>query len=306
MSINNYSKSSHPHSAQGKVFQQVFHSNGSFHLNQFRETNTSKDDTTRDDTLGDESINKPPEGSIPKDNVIDNLDLFNYDNTFIEHLNQDSDEFTNDDQSFNNNIQLRDDPNNNNIQGQTLNSHKNIPTPASARKVLAQNSMVHSLKQNSVYEIPPNLRKPFKIPYPAYAVTPGVTPISLITPNSKQTTVQHGRVLQFTSTTLVESTDKDAAHPLTNIQEHNHPIENGSKEPNEPPTNTDANAKSDGRNNEMYTSANNLAPPTETQINPKNANCDNIPNTLSLPNPLYKAKTSSTKLMPEPRILWIF
>jgi hypothetical protein len=285
MNINNYSKSSHPHSAQGKVFQQVFHSNGSFHLNQFRETNTSKDDTTRDDTLGEESINKTPEGSIPKDNVIDNLDLFNCDNTFIEQLNQDSDEFTNDDQSFENNIQLRDDPNNKNFQEQTLNSLKNIPTPASARKVLVQNSMAHSLKQNSVYEIPPNLRKPFKIPYPAYAVTPGVTPTSLITPKSKQTTGQHGRVLQFTSATLADSADKDAAHPIATIQEHNNSIEIGSKEPNEPPTYTETNAKSDGRNNETGTSANNLAPPTETQINPKNTNCDSIPNTLVFTEP---------------------
>jgi hypothetical protein len=86
-------------------------------------------------------------------------------------------------------------------------------------------------------------------------------------------------------TTSVESTDKDAAHSITNIQEHNNTTESGSKEPNEPPTYTDVNTKSDGRKNEIGTSANNLAPPTEIQINSKNANYDNIPNTLVCTEP---------------------
>jgi hypothetical protein len=130
MSINNYSKSSHPHSTQGKVFQQVFHSNGSFHLNQFRETeqslndNTLKDDTTRDETLKDKSFSKPPEDSTLQDKAIDSLDLLNCEDNFIEHLNQDSDEFTNDDQSFDNNIHLRDDPDNGNAHQKTLNRQK--------------------------------------------------------------------------------------------------------------------------------------------------------------------------------------
>jgi hypothetical protein len=116
-----------------------------------------KDDTTRDETLKDKSFSKPPEDSTLQDNVIGNLDLFNCENNFIEHLNQDSDELTNDDQSFDNNIHLRDDPDNGNAHLKTLNRQKNIPAPASARKVLAQNLMEHTLKQNSVYEIPPNL-----------------------------------------------------------------------------------------------------------------------------------------------------
>jgi hypothetical protein len=273
---------------------------------------TSKDDTTRDETLKDKSFSKPPEDSTLQDKMIDNLDLFNCEDNFIEHLNQDSDEFTNDDQSFDNNILLRDDPDNGNAHQKTLNRQKNIPTPASARKVLVQNLTEHTLKQNSVYEIPPTLRKPFKIPYPAYAVTPGVTPTSLVTPKAKQTTVQYGRVLQFASTTVMESADKDAAHPLTNIQGQDNLIENEKKETNKPPTNDNSNAKSDERNNEIDASTENLAPLTEIQLNPKTENHDNIPNNLVINETLMHgqnqlnttiARTSHNVELSTPRIV---
>jgi hypothetical protein len=97
-------------------------------------------------------------------------------------------------------------------------------------------------------------------------------------------------VLQFASTTVVESTDKDAAHPFTNIQGQNNLMENENKEPNKPPTNDNSNAKSDEYNNEIDASTENLAPLMEAQLNPKTANRDNIPNNLVINESLMHGK----------------
>jgi hypothetical protein len=80
---------------------------------------------------------------------------------------------------------------------------------------------------------------------------------------------------------LKPNLDYDAAHPLTNIQGQNNLLRREDNGPNKLPINSNSNVQSGAQNNDIDTSTGILTLQKETQITPKNANGDDIYNTLA-------------------------
>jgi hypothetical protein len=138
MSINNYSNSSTPFPVRVKISQQVFHVNGSFHLDQFQDVQQPN----QDDNPSNESFNEPTEGTILMDNVEDdNPYLFNCNDYSLQCLNQDSDEFTNDDQSLDKIPQAQ-------------NLGKNWQPQEPVKNIQIHIPKAHTQGKNSTYEVP--------------------------------------------------------------------------------------------------------------------------------------------------------
>jgi len=183
MSINNYSNSTFSVPAHGNVVQQVFNASGSVHLDQFHDTNKNHnhDNITRDGVY-----NPTLDISIETDDTAnDNVNLFDCQDNFILHLNQDQDsvELTND-------------------EGFTTNNGH--PKHSTERET--------NQEKISVYEIPLSLRKPFKIPYQtngSLKTNPSTMPPT--TPKTGQSMVSYGRVFQLTTTTLVDTTTAETS-----------------------------------------------------------------------------------------------
>jgi hypothetical protein len=183
MSINNYSNSTFSVPTHGNVVQQVFNASGSVHLDQFHDTNKNHN---HDNITCDGVYHPTFDISIETDDTAnDNVNLFDCQDNFILHLNQDQDsvELTND-KGFT-----------------TNNGHPKHSTEGETNQ-----------EKISVYEIPLSLRKPFKIPYQtngSLKTNPSTMPPT--TPKTGQYMVPYGRVFQLSTTTLVETTTAETS-----------------------------------------------------------------------------------------------